>query len=189
MKFKIRSEVKQKRLSLTEDEIGHKSSRIIENLKSLLSLFPHANSFLFFYPLKGEPNLLPLAEELIKKGKQVSFPKVEGEELVPVRISSLKEFVPGAFGIPEPPFNPRNIVRKIHVAFIPGLAFDVFGHRIGYGKGFYDRFLKKSEIPVKVGICFEFQFFPEIPQHPFDIPVDYVVTEKRTVRRKEWRRF
>lgn len=189
MKFKIRSEVRQRRLSLTEDEINRKSAGIITNVKRLLLSFPHAQSFLFFYPIKGEPNLLPLAEELIEKGKTVCFPRVEENEIVPVKVDSLNVLTPRTFGIPEPPFQPENLTGELHVAFIPGLAFDPFGHRIGYGKGFYDRFLKRVEIPAKVGICFEFQLLPKIPHDPFDVPVDFLVTEKKILRRKRWKQF
>jgi 5-formyltetrahydrofolate cyclo-ligase len=187
LKFQIRHRVRQRRLLLTEDEREKLSRRLIERLSNLLSLIPHAESSLFFYPIKGEPNLLPLAEKLLRLGKTVSFPKVEGKELIPISISSLRELTPGKFNIPEPPMDVKRVVKSIDVVFVPGLAFDLFGYRIGYGGGFYDRFLSKNPSSKKIGICFSFQLFSELPHDPFDVPVDYIVTDKNWTRRKEWR--
>jgi hypothetical protein len=111
----------------------------------------------------------------------------EGKELIPISISSLRELTPGKFNIPEPPMDVKRVVKSIDVVFVPGLAFDLFGYRIGYGGGFYDRFLSKNPSSKKIGICFSFQLFSELPHDPFDVPVDYIVTDKNWTRRKEWR--
>ena len=189
MKFQIRSLIRQRRILLSEEERRSLSLRLIDNLKSLISLFPTAESFLFFYPIKGEPDLLPLASELLDSGKRVLFPKVDGGEILPVEVSSLKELLPGKFGIPEPPLDYGRVLRSPDVVFVPGLAFDIYGFRIGYGGGFYDRFLARVSPLAKIGVCFGFQLFSELPHDPFDIPVDYITTEKNWRRRREWKRF
>lgn len=185
-KEQLRSFVRQRRNLLTREEWLNLSRRLVGNLKSLLKLFPDAEFFLFFYPVNREPNLLPLAEELLKTGKSVAFPRVSGREILPVKVSSLKELSPGRFGIPEPPLNYQKLLKSADVVFVPGLAFDLSGFRIGYGGGFYDRFLKNFEHRVRVGVCFSFQLFSEVPHDPFDVPVDYISTEKFWIRRKEW---
>ena len=185
----VRSSIRQRRSLLTEGEYRKKSREVVENIKSLLKLYPHADSFLFFYPIRKEPDITPLTEELLKKGKRVAFPKVSGREILPVEVSSLKELSPGKFGIPEPPLNFCRVLKRVDLVFVPGLAFDRYGYRVGYGGGFYDRFLRSFPVKVKVGVCFSFQLFDKVPHDPFDVPVDYITTEKFFIRRKEWNQF
>ncbi|WP_457677712.1 5-formyltetrahydrofolate cyclo-ligase [Thermovibrio sp.] len=178
----IRRELLKKRLSLSKEESEKRSSAIRKKLEEeIRKLEPR--SLLLFYPIKGEPNLLPLVEKLIEKGKEVSFPKVVGKEIVPFKVSSLKELSRGKFGIPEPPPFKERRVREVDLVIVPGIAFDERGYRIGYGGGFYDRLLEKLPVKSKIGVCFDFQLLSKIPNQPFDIPVDVVITEKR-VRRK-----
>ncbi len=144
------------------------------------------SSVLLYAPYKGEVNILPLAESLFSLGVTIGFPRVERREIIPVAVESLKELTPGYCGILEPPLKPERIMKTIELALIPGVAFDLNCFRLGYGGGFYDRFLAKWDIGTKIGICFEFQLLEKVPVEPFDRPVDMVVTEKRVIRRKEW---
>jgi len=187
-KERIRRELSQKRLLLCKDELSKRSSRIESNLLKLPEL-SKAKTLLFYYPIKGEPNLLNLAQKLIAEGRVVAFPKVEGKELLPLRVNSLKELYPGKFSIPEPPLEPSRLLKELDLVLVPGIAFDRYGFRVGYGGGYYDRFLEKFEVKTKIGVCFSFQLLPELPREPFDQPVDLVVTEKETVRRREWKRY
>ncbi len=182
----LRSLIRQRRSLLTEEEWKRKSKKVTEQLKRVLNLYPHAESFLFYYPVNREPEITPLAEELLKAGKSVAFPKVSGKEMLPVEVASLEELSRGKFGIPEPPLDFRRVLKSADVVFVPGLAFDRFGFRVGYGGGYYDRFLKSFPVKVKVGVCFSFQLFERVPHDPFDVPVDYITTEKFFIRRKEW---
>ncbi|SMP14323.1 5-formyltetrahydrofolate cyclo-ligase [Desulfurobacterium pacificum] len=179
----IRRFIKQKRLLLSKDEVTQLSTKIEEKL---YNLFSNAKSFLFYYPFKNEVTLLNLAEKLLQAGKTVAFPKTEGKEIIPVAVNNLRELSPGKFSIPEPPLNPEKILKTIDIAFVPGIAFDLNCFRIGYGGGFYDRFLAKWKIGTKIGICFDFQVVEKIPTDPFDVPMNAVITEKREIRRKEW---
>ncbi len=175
--------MKQKRLLLSKDEVVQLSKRIEDKL---YKSFSNAESFLFYYPFKNEVTLLNLAKTLLEIGKTVAFPKTEGKEIIPIAINNLSELTPGKFSIPEPPYNPQKILKAIDVVFVPGIAFDLNCFRIGYGGGFYDRFLAKWKIGTKIGICFDFQVVEKIPATPLDIPMDVVITEKREIRRKEW---
>ena len=182
-KEEIRKKIKEKRLLLSKEERKKLSEKIEERLTAKLT---NVRSFLFYYPFKNEVSLLNLAEKLIKAGKIIAFPKTEGKEIVPIIVKNLSELIPGRFSIPEPPYNPKNVLKEIEMAFIPGIAFDLKCFRIGYGGGFYDRFLAKWKVRTKIGICFDFQIVEEIPTDPYDIPMDIVVTEKREIRRNEW---
>lgn len=99
-------------------------------------------------------------------------------------IHDLKECAPGYMGIPEPPLDAAPFVFKEEqkeevLMILPGLAFDERGKRLGYGGGFYDRFLKEHKLCTKMGIGFEFQCVEKVPGNEQDIDVDMIVTEKR----------
>jgi 5-formyltetrahydrofolate cyclo-ligase len=78
--------------------------------------------------------------------------------------------------------DPKKICENPDLAFVPGIAFDLNCFRIGYGGGYYDRFLGKRKC-FKVGICFDFQIVERIPHEAFDIRMDIVISEKREIRR------
>jgi 5-formyltetrahydrofolate cyclo-ligase len=180
----IRKEVLSKRKSLDENSVKELSSKVINSLAKVLRKVK-PSSVMLYYPIKGEVNLLPLAEELLRQGVEVSFPKVVGDEIVPLKVSSLKELSPGAFSVPEPPFSEERLSEP-QVVVVPGVAFDRRCYRIGYGGGFYDRFLAKNPDKTKIGVCFHFQLFKELPVEPHDQPVDLVITDKTTKRRSTW---
>ena len=111
---------------------------------------------------------------------------VRGGNLQVARIPSLDiEFVVGDYGVREPAPEVREIVSPLCVDFAitPGLAFDIYGNRIGYGGGYYDKLLK--EMPknvIRIGIGFDFQILGQVPRSDFDEPVQFLVTETRTLR-------
>ncbi|TCK06715.1 5-formyltetrahydrofolate cyclo-ligase [Phorcysia thermohydrogeniphila] len=183
-KEQIREKVKRRRLLLPESERKRKSEQIVEKLKALLP--SDVNTLMFYAPFKGEVDLLPLAEWCLSRGKRVVFPRVSGKEILPLEVFSLSELSPGYCSILEPPYELSRAINEIDVVFVPGIAFDLNCFRIGYGGGFYDRFLARTQIGFKIGICFDFQVVERIPHDPYDVPVDLVVTEKREIRRKEW---
>ena len=183
-KEEIRSKVKKERLLLNKSSVERLSALIIKRVKTVIGDF---QSFLFYYPFKNEASLLPLATKLLSLKKGVMFPKVMGNDMAAISIASVKDLSPGFMSIMEPIFNPKRVKQHADIAFIPGIAFDENGYRIGYGKGFYDRFLKRFDTRLKIGIAFDFQVLKHIPFDPFDIPMDVVITEKRTIRRKTWK--
>jgi 5-formyltetrahydrofolate cyclo-ligase len=186
-KERIRQELKARRLLLSPEEVRRKSLLIVSRAKELLREL-NPSSCLFFHPIKNEPDLTSLASELLKEGKTVAFPKVVGREIVPIQVSSLRELQPGRFGILEPPYSPQKVLKEVDAVFVPGIAFDGRGYRIGFGGGYYDRLLEKLPVKAKIGVCFDFQLLEELPTEPFDVPVDFVITENTTVRRKaKWK--
>ena len=121
-----------------------------------------------------------IAESL--KNKRILLPKVDIKEgkIVPVEIKNLDDVEKGAFGIYEPR-GKEEYSGKIDMVIVPGIAFDLRGYRIGYGKGFYDRFLKDVS-SLKVGLAFDFQVVGRIIEDVNDVPVDIVITERRIIR-------
>ena len=132
----------------------------------------------------GTDNLLGRALEL---GKRVCVPVVD-QETDELQVSELPgpeiDFRIGAFGVREPTKEGLNFVSsdQVDLVIVPGLAFDRRGGRIGYGKGYYDRLLKRlgSQIP-RIALAFEFQVLDTVPQEENDIQVDAIITEKSTM--------
>ena len=137
-----------------------------------------ASTLLLYYPLPDEVDVRPLVWEAYKEGKRVLLPVCKGEELE-LRLyegeASLKE---GAYGIMEPtgPLFSEERYSEIQFAIIPGMAFDRVGHRLGRGKGYYDRLLPKLTKARLTGVCWAFQLLDEVPSEPHDVRVQEVET-------------
>lgn len=125
----------------------------------------------------------PLFGPLMGHGRRICYPVVAGDLLVFRSVDSLTRFVPGRFGIPEPPpGEPEVTVGEIDLFLLPGVAFDLEGHRIGYGAGYYDRTLKRrNPEALLVGYCYDFQLVERVPRFDHDIVADVIVTEHRVV--------
>ena len=110
-------------------------------------------------------------------GKEVAVPKVVGQDMVFYKLTDFAQLEKGYFGIPEPARG--EIVQWEEALMImPGVAFDRQNHRVGYGGGFYDRFLEKHPYITRVAVAFEFQMMSEVPVEPTDISPEIIVTEK-----------
>ena len=171
----LRKEILDRRKKLKEEEIKELSRKVVENLKKL-KCFKKAKTLLLYYPVKGEVDIRPLFEELLKEGKILLLPKVSDEgELYAVEVRDLNVLKKGAFGIPEPVGGRIFKPEKVDFVAVPGVAFDPKGNRLGMGKGFYDRFLPRVK-GCKVGIAYDFQLLKQVPTEGHDVKVDYVVT-------------
>jgi len=107
-------------------------------------------------------------------GKKVALPSVEGESLAFYELSSGKYLVKGRFRIMEPlPYGP---VDEIDLLVVPGIAFDKKGYRLGFGKGYYDKFLAKKEV-FSVGLAYSFQLIDSLPRGEYDKRLDAIATE------------
>ncbi len=118
-----------------------------------------------------------IIEELLKQGKIVVAPRVEDNELVFHKLESLKDTEHNKYHIREPLFS-SEVIDNIEIMIVPGIAFDVSKNRIGYGKGYYDRYLSKHEC-YKVGLAFDEHLHKEIPTDSSDVKMDIVITDKR----------
>lgn len=136
-----------------------------------------AGTLLLYYPLADEVDVRPLIKEAFESGKRVLLPVCKGEELELHLYEGEGSLRKGAFGIMEPTgplFAPEDY-SKIEFAIVPGMAFDRAGHRLGRGKGYYDRLLPKLKEAKLTGICFPFQLVDEVPAEPHDISVQEVI--------------
>lgn len=176
LKYSLRRFIRTQKKQNTVAQLAAMSTEIMNRVLALAS-WQEAGTLLLYYPLADEVDVRPLIKNAYDSGKKVLLPVVKGEELE-LRLyegeASLKE---GTFGIMEPTgplFAPENY-DEIQLAIIPGMAFDAAGHRLGRGKGYYDRLLPKLKTARLTGICFPFQLLDEVPAEVHDIPVHEVV--------------
>lgn len=126
----------------------------------------------------------PVLDDLLQRGKQVFLPRVEGNALVFYHVDTLVRCQSGTFGILEPPALPEKVLGACDspcVALVPGLAFDWQGYRLGYGKGFYDRFFASKGIQgrmVRIGVVYEQMVLPTIHPGIHDVPMDFLLTQR-----------
>ncbi len=138
-----------------------------------------------FLPLADEVETWPLIRGLVERGTVVAVPHTDVVEgaLVPVRLRADATVRPAALDVPEPTVHEAIAVEDIEVVVVPGRAFDRAGHRVGRGRGFYDRFLGRSECSaLRVAIAYECQVFEVVPHGEGDVPVDVLVTEAGVLR-------
>ena len=157
---------------MSEEVVG----RLVSRLSSLTSDLSPLTTVLAYWPLPDEVDIRPLIDQLVAEGKTVVLPKVTGDETMELRrYASRADLQEGAFHILEPIGDVFEDYAKIDVALIPGMAFDAAGHRLGRGKGYYDRFLASCHLPLKIGVCFPFQRVAEVPSEVHDIIMDEVI--------------
>lgn len=155
---------------------GDDSATILEKLKQLPLLFS-ARTILLYCALPDEVQTESLMNELAAQGKTVLLPKVIDDSTMELRrYTGKKDLSPGAFSIMEPSGERFTDYAAIDIAIIPGMAFDSRGHRLGRGKGYYDRFLSLlTSKTIKIGLCFPWQLVDDVPTDKNDISMDCVI--------------
>ena len=177
-KTELRRFIRSQKKQYSAAELAAKSEIICSRVLCS-AWWQEAGTLLLYYPLADEVDVRSLIKDAYENGKKVLLPVVKGEELelhVYEGESSLRE---GAFGIMEPTgplFAPENY-DEIQLAIIPGMAFDRAGHRLGRGKGYYDRLLPKLKGSRLQGICFPFQLLDDVPAEAHDIAVQEVIAD------------
>lgn len=168
-----------KRASIPAEEKRAAERAIISGLLQS-PIFKNASMLLIYAPTGSEINLLPLAHVARKNGIPVAFPRCDKETntMQFYILPDGQKLLPGAYGIPEPPEDaPLCIPDKRALCVVPALSFDLDGNRIGYGKGYYDRYL--STFPgVTVGAAFASMLLKNMPTEAHDLPVDWLFTER-----------
>lgn len=169
----IRNEKRQYSSSQLEELSLSVLSRLNEN-----EHLQKAKTILMYYSLPDEVNTHQYIDYLLALGKKVLLPEViDGENMVIREYTGKHDLKEGAFHIMEPigSLFPEEKYQEIHLAIIPGMAFDQQGNRLGRGKGYYDRFLQKIPQVYKIGICFPFQLVDEIHTEETDIKMDAIM--------------
>lgn len=172
----LRQNAKIIRKSLDINKISRQITSQIKKNK----LYTNATNVMLFYPLKNEIDLLELLKET---AKNFYFPIIKDDDLYAVKYIKEKGFNKGAFSINEPIGKIETNLSLIDIIIVPALSVDKNGHRLGYGKGFYDRFLQKTNkktikiVPIPDKLLVE-----KLIIEAHDIPVDFVITETQTIK-------
>ena len=173
-KTSLRKQIREKKRAMTLREIETAS----EKLGALFlqsALYQNARTVYGYLPYNQEVRTTPMLEQALRDGKRVAVPKVYGDEMKFIYLTDLSKVETGYAGIPEPVEDEPVADDPTALVLMPGLAFDKEGHRIGYGGGFYDKFLAKEPNHPTLALCYGFQMVSELPTEEFDIPVDVVL--------------
>ena len=170
----LRQQMLERRNALSTAEITSRSIRV-QGLLLASKEFNTAKIVGAYYAFGTEVKTDMVIERARSLGKQIALPSVEGDSLTFYELSSAKDLVKGRFGIMEPlPYAP--VDEKIDLLVVPGIAFDKKGNRLGYGKGYYDKYLAKRTI-VSIGFGYSFQLLEDLPRSPHDEQLDAIITE------------
>ena len=168
-KKELRRSIRERKRAMTEEEIVSRSEK-------LGVLFAQSEAYKNGYlPYNQEVRTVPMLEQALKDGKKVAVPKVYGDEMKFLYLDDLTKVSKGYAGIPEPIADGPVADDETALVLMPGLAFDPQGHRIGYGGGFYDKFLAAEPNHPTLALCYEFQMLPKLDTEEHDIPVDTVL--------------
>lgn len=173
-KEQIRIRLKKEREQLPPEQRQQEAETIVKHLVKS-TVFQKAHAIYCYYPMGVEVDLLPLAQIALELGIPAAFPKTSGERMDFYQIHSLSEFRKGKFGIMEP-ISGHKLTEPSPLVLVPGLGFQKQGQRIGYGKGYYDRYFMRYPNCMKAGIAYQLQIQEEIPEGNYDIPMELTVT-------------
>lgn len=180
-KKEIRAEVKKYRREATAEQIQRHSDLICEKFLALPE-YKETDTVFAYMDCKNEVQTRKVIEQCWKDQKTVAVPKVFGEIMKYYVISSYDDLEDGYFGIQEPKHEKlQEIVCEDGLMILPGVAFDVNRHRVGYGGGFYDRYLEAHQDMRKIAFAFEFQIFESVPFEVFDKQPEKIITENRII--------
>lgn len=173
-KKELRAMIRDKKRAMTAADIDSRSAALTEKFQATQA-YQNARTIYGYLPYNQEVRTVPLLEQALKDGKKVAVPKVYGEEMKFLYLDDLSLVSKGYAGIPEPIADEPEADDKTALVLMPGLAFDPQGHRIGYGGGFYDKFLSREPGHPTVALCYDFQVLEHLETEEFDIPVDLVI--------------
>lgn len=173
-KQQLRSQMRAKKRAMTEAQIVSASEKLGKLLQNN-DLYRNATAIYGYLPYNQEVRTVPMLQQAIRDGKRVAVPKVCGKEMKFLWMDDLSRVAPGYAGIPEPDFDAPEADDPRALVLMPGLAFDAQGHRVGYGGGFYDRFLAREPDHPTLALCYGFQMVEKLETEAFDIPVDCVL--------------
>ena len=178
-KAELRRRMRSVRRVLPDDARAARARALTERIVALAE-FADAQTVAAYVAVRGEADPADVLERAFDAGKTVALPRVEGADLVFHRWSKRDTLVENADGIPEPSTDAAVVAPEtIDLVLVPALAADARGHRLGYGRGYYDRALPRLARAHKVAFVYDFQLLAELPDTRGDVRVDRVVSDRR----------
>jgi 5-formyltetrahydrofolate cyclo-ligase len=173
-KKELRARIRERKRAMTEAEIDGKSA--ILGLKFRASaLYAQAETIYGYLPYNQEVRTVPMLQQALRDGKRVAVPKCYGDEMRFIYMEDLSLVENGYANIPEPIADDPVAEDKTALVLMPGMAFTKNGDRMGYGGGFYDKFLAAEPDHPTLALCYDFQMVESLPTEEYDIPVDCVL--------------
>ena len=173
-KKELRRQIREQKRAMTEEQIVAASSRLGELFLNCPQ-YKQAQTIYGYLPYNQEVRTVPMLEQAMKDGKRVAVPKCYGEEMRFIYMDDLSKVEKGYANIPEPIADEPVADDKTALVLMPGMAFTKDGKRMGYGGGFYDKFLAAEPNHPTVALCYDFQMVEDLPTEDYDIPVDCVL--------------
>ena len=183
-KQELRAHIKETKIKLSRTAIQEDSNKIADKLLNS-PWFKDSNQLFCYVSFNQEVITNHIILTALEQNKKVAVPKIVDHEMKFYYINSLEELKPGILGIPEP-FSGEEAIpshTEESLCIVPGLAFDRQRNRIGYGKGYYDKFFTKymDKSIRKIALSFDFQIYENLPAEEYDKKVDYIITPTRII--------
>lgn len=175
----LRKRIAEQKRAMTPEQIEAASQRLAERLFQT-DAYQNALSIYGYLSYNQEIRTLPILRRAMIDGKRVAVPKVYGDEMRFIWMDDLSLVAPGYYDIPEPIADGPVADDELALMLMPGLAFDPEGHRVGYGGGFYDRYLAAHPDHKLVALCYGFQLVDHLDCEAHDIPVHRVIPDEET---------
>ena len=170
----LRQKIREMKRAMSPEEIEARSAALTEKFCSSTQ-YRNAKTVYGYMPYNQEVRTIPLMERALADGKRVAVPKVYGDEMKFIYMTDLSMTEKSDMGIPEPVADEPVADDPTALVLMPGLAFTQRGDRMGYGGGYYDKFLAREPDHPTVALCYAFQMVEELPTQEHDIPVDLVL--------------
>lgn len=181
-KQNLKRHLRAARIQMPARTVKKKSLRI-HRLMTRIPAYQIARRIACYVSVKNEVDTQTPIRTALGSGKRVAVPVARGNGVMDFQaIEGLNELRTAHHGLREPVPNPESILppHTLDVILIPGIAFDRLGHRIGSGKGYYDRFLTRTNA-VRIGLSYAFQIIDRVPAEPHDMKMDWIVTESELI--------
>ena len=167
----LRQKIREQKRAMPPDQIEEKS-RLLGEKFAASEAYRQAKTVYGYLPYNQEVRTVAMLERALADGKRVAVPKCYGDEMRFIYMDDLSKVEKGYAGIPEPIADGPIADDETALVLMPGLAFDPHGNRMGYGGGFYDKFLAAEPEHPTLALCYDFQMLPHLDTEAHDIPVD-----------------
>ncbi len=179
-KILTRREIKDRRIGLADDVVKRLSSIICDNVTKT-DEYKTADTLCLYISINKEVDTMPLIKACIRDGKRIAAPRISDGLMDFYYFDGMSELKPGFFDILEPTGDERvNLDNALVI--MPGVAFDETKNRIGYGGGYYDKYLFEHDVENTIALAYEVQIVDKVEADSYDIKPDMIITEKRTIR-------
>ena len=170
----LRRAIREQKRAMTEEEIVSRSEKLGEMFVNT-EVYRTAKTLYGYLPYNQEVRTVPMLQQALRDGKKVAVPKIYGDTMRFLYLDDLSQVEKNEMGIPEPVDDTPVADDPTALVLMPGVAFTKKGDRMGYGGGFYDRFLAEEPNHPTLALCYDFQIVDSLPTEEFDIPVDTVL--------------